>query len=56
MKDVKLHAAQEDVQLRISNCIIQIQAFEGMLKRSVAGRSLGGAIDALEMQLASMYA
>ncbi|WP_394755318.1 hypothetical protein [Rhodoferax sp.] len=51
----ELRKAQDDVQLRLGKCLVQIQVFEYMLKRLLAVRSFGGAIDTLEMQLATRH-
>ncbi len=55
MEDNELYAAQEDVQLRLGKCLIQIQVVECMLKRLLAVRSFGGAVDTLEKQLAARH-
>lgn len=55
MEDIELRAAQDDVHLRLGKCLVQIQAVEYMLKRLLAVRSFGGAIDTLEKQLATRH-
>ncbi len=51
----ELRTAQDDVHLRLGKCLVQIQAVEYMLKRLLAVRSFGGAIDTLEKQLATRH-
>lgn len=55
MDNIELRAAQDDVHLRLGKCLVQIQAVEYMLKRLLAVRSFGGAIDTLEKQLATRH-
>jgi hypothetical protein len=52
---IELRTAQDDVHLRLGKCLVQIQAVEYILKRLLAVRSFGGAIDTLEMQLATRH-
>ncbi len=51
MEDLELRAARDEVHVRLGKCLVQIQAFEYMLKRLLAVRSFGGVIDKLEKQL-----